>query len=377
MLQSTSGCQSIDPQDMKLATQNRLLWLDVAKGWGSLLVVCGHVMLGLQAAAIIPQQTTFLTPLFQAKYLFNVPLFFVIAGLTVETSLRKGKQAFFLEKVFTLVYPYFLWSIIVVFLQSQAGQSINHPKSMSALQTIWYNPPSPLWMLYSLFICHLVLAALPDSDRSSTMLILSTGALTAMFVIAKVRDIPLVKTDQENLVIQTIYHAWFYALGIKFRELLIKTEGGLARTAASFVVFVSLAAIYLCNTENHSVFSAACLPAALAGIVFVFLSAKTIHGPMARAWGVLGRGSMSIYVMHVIFGAAVRIGLLRIGVTNPVVHFVFGVAFAIFIPLMIHTLLKQMNMLPLLGLARLRPNQGQCHYLPTAEFKNEGLATSE
>lgn len=377
MLRSTQNCFSLAHSigTMSSSNQQRFLWLDMAKGWGSFLVVCGHVMLGLEGAGILQQESNHWSLLYQAKYLFNMPLFFVIAGLAVESSLRKGKQAFLLDKIFSLVYPFFLWSFVVVFLQSQAGQSINHPKSLSALQTIWYDPPSPFWMLYSLLICHLVTAWLPERNRSTNLLILTTGALALMFAVAWGWDHSL---EKENLLERTIYHAWFYALGFKFRDWIINTAGGPRRALSSSAIFVGVAAIYLYSTENFNHFSAAGIPGALAGIALILLTAKTFEGTFAKVWGVVGRASMSIYVMHVIFGAAVRVGLLKIGVTNPAAHFVLGVTLAIAIPLGTHTLFRHLKMLPLFGLARFRPNQGKRFYLPSAAFKNEALlATSE
>jgi fucose 4-O-acetylase-like acetyltransferase len=333
------------------ANQTRFLWLDIAKGWGSFLVVCGHVMLGLEGAGLLEHGTTWYSTLYHAKYLFNMPLFFVIAGLTVESSLRKGKQTFLLDKLHSLVYPFFLWSFVVVFLQSRAGSSINNPKSLAALQSIWYDPPSPFWMLYSLLLCHLVAAAFPERGRSTNLLLLSSGGLVLLFSADWFLSIPLAK---ENLVCRTLYHAWFYAVGIKCREMLMNVAGGVGRIAFSFAVFASLAMLCLATTEDHTVFHAASLPAAVAGIAFLVLFAKTIRGPVAEAWGALGRASMSIYVMHVIVGAAVRVVLLKLGVTHPTIHFLVGVSLAISLPYQLHAMLRHWQLLPALGLARLK-----------------------
>ena len=45
-------------------------------------------------------------------YTFHMPLFFFLAGLNVPHSLRRGTGPFLSSKVWTLAYPYVLWSLI-------------------------------------------------------------------------------------------------------------------------------------------------------------------------------------------------------------------------------------------------------------------------
>lgn len=73
----------------------RLLWLDIAKGLGIILVVVGHVLLR-SPSAIAAQASSYI-------YLFHMPLFFVLAGITLKPT---PWRRFAIHKVVTLLIPY-------------------------------------------------------------------------------------------------------------------------------------------------------------------------------------------------------------------------------------------------------------------------------
>lgn len=72
-------------------TNNRIEWIDTAKGMGLILVVLGHLHIPFLASWI---------------YLFHMPLFFFLSGVVYS-----GQQYSFLEfltrRIKTLVVPYF------------------------------------------------------------------------------------------------------------------------------------------------------------------------------------------------------------------------------------------------------------------------------
>lgn len=69
---------------------NKLLWVDVLKGFGMLTVVAGHIYGGEIARNI---------------YIFHMPLFFFISGYLFEPTLEYKK--YFIKKVVHLLVPYF------------------------------------------------------------------------------------------------------------------------------------------------------------------------------------------------------------------------------------------------------------------------------
>lgn len=100
------------------AQGERLAWLDIAKGIGIVLVVTGHVLLGSDAA--------YAQPIANAIFAFHMPLFFLLAGLTLK---RQAPREFALRKlvVFGLPYLGFLAALGVPTLMLSCGLGSPQP----------------------------------------------------------------------------------------------------------------------------------------------------------------------------------------------------------------------------------------------------------
>ncbi|MCH4853769.1 acyltransferase [Bifidobacterium pseudolongum] len=82
----------------------RILWIDIAKGIAMLLVFYGH----LGGAGDNPWFPN-LTGSIWVVYLFHMPLFFMLSGLTFHPN--KDFRTFFISRFKRLVIPYFFFSI--------------------------------------------------------------------------------------------------------------------------------------------------------------------------------------------------------------------------------------------------------------------------
>jgi surface polysaccharide O-acyltransferase-like enzyme len=72
--------------------------------------------------------------------------------------------------------------------------------------------------------------------------------------------------------------------------------------------------------------------------------------PYARWLGVLGAASMSIYVLHTIFSAGLRIAWRMSGIDNNLLALVLGTLVGIFVPLAIWGVARRYHLLPWFGL---------------------------
>src|ERR671933_120684 len=97
----------------------RVDWIDYAKGVGIILVVYGHVVIGITNAGIIASATDTLRlfPKYSLDliYTFHMSLFFFLSGLVADGNPSKSNGDFkslFWKKVKTIAYPYLVWSII-------------------------------------------------------------------------------------------------------------------------------------------------------------------------------------------------------------------------------------------------------------------------
>lgn len=83
---------------MENNNKQRILWLDMAKGYGIIFVIMGHWN--------IPYLTDYL-------YAFHIPLFFFLSGVVFST--KADFASFFKSKIRRIIVPYFCLSLPVIF----------------------------------------------------------------------------------------------------------------------------------------------------------------------------------------------------------------------------------------------------------------------
>lgn len=129
--------------------KQRINYIDVAKGFGIICIVFGHVM-----------KSGFLR---QAIFAFHVPFFFLISGMTYNCKQDK-KQVFF-DKVKRLMIPYFVFSLISIVIYAVTirmgwieGDGRLIPNILGMLyansNTGYMEWNKPLWFLPCLFIVY-------------------------------------------------------------------------------------------------------------------------------------------------------------------------------------------------------------------------------
>lgn len=154
MIQATSTMIQATSTKVK---QQRLHWVDYAKGIGIFLVVVGHTLRGLVKSSIL-EESAFIMWVDRWIYAFHMPLFFFISGLFVVRSLSKPFKSFVLDKISVIVYPYFIWSILQNILQILTSRYTNQPVTFTDIWRIIYQPYQQFWFLYTLFIILLAYA---------------------------------------------------------------------------------------------------------------------------------------------------------------------------------------------------------------------------
>ena len=318
----------------------RQFWQDRAKGIGISLVVFGHVLRGLVHSGMLTN-TALVATLDYTIYTFHMPLFFLLAGLNVEGSLRRGRRGFLSDKLLTIVYPYFLWSLLQTGLKITIPENVNLPNTAGDLLAILFEPPAQFWFLYVLMLCHVVLALVP---RSGLMLML-------MFALAGAAMSGVFPYVLQKL----LFNFPFYLAGVIFSR---KIADWFPNGWVGLLQIVILACLFgLCAVLKAAAFGLdfeeiAVFPAACAGIAIVICCAKLMDGKNGRWAAALGTMSMTIYILHITAGAATRVMLVKLfGITEPAIHLILGVMAGLLIPICAHMVLRKFGLLPWLGLA--------------------------
>ncbi|HLG79973.1 MAG TPA: acyltransferase [Bradyrhizobium sp.] len=330
-----SFVQAVRPRPAPDVT--RTMWIDFARGIGIILVVYGHVLGGLVGARVFPDG-----PLAQwmdyTLYTFHMPLFFFLAGLNVQRSLRRGAQSFLAGKAWTIAYPYVLWSLVQGGTTMLLARDANIPILPSDLAAIWYRPIAQFWFLYALIICHVAAALIP----SRRMMIALAAVAFAVFLLLHLGPgLPL-----------TLHHFPFYVAGVYgARAAAAWRRSGWPVLALTVLTFAG-AAVLGGNLSGMNPNGLASLPASVLGIGATVMLCKmldeTRHGWLA----LLGVASMTIYVLHILTGSGIRIIMLKLHLPpEPLVYLLVGTAAGVILPLLAHLVLQRLHLLAPLGLA--------------------------
>jgi fucose 4-O-acetylase-like acetyltransferase len=291
--------------------------LDIAKGFGILLVVLGHCLEGLKTSGYFPPQLQWPTLTFFLIYLFHMPLFFVVSGHLASGKHRPARQVI-ARLVPTILYPYFLWSILeglmLVYL-SKYTNSHAQTSSLYSLYKILWAPIVPYWFLYALFFCHLWYLAIRRLPHWVQL------AVAVAVFLAPMLFLQSVSYAYTQIVFETVRGFLYFVLGLV--SVAQVRQFGQWTAIAATALFALFATIFYQSQLSGSYGAVAVLPAAVAGIVATLAWSRLIAAAQGRftatfaqTFAFLGRYSMSIYVMHIFFTAGVRIALKRLA-ANP------------------------------------------------------------
>jgi fucose 4-O-acetylase-like acetyltransferase len=335
----------------------RIEWLDLARGIGVVLVVAGHAERGLAAAAIAQGQGWRLFDL--GLYTFHMPLFMLLAGLNVPASLRRGRNEFLAGKLWTIAWPYVLWSLVQGVLMVELSGMTNGHVDWAGLTMIGWRPISPFWFLYALMVYMSVVAAIGIRARVLVPLAVA-GQLALQFA-------PRRFIAGDSIDHQLCYQAAFFVAGVlassRIKALRLRTARVLLPLAMA-CWWAAFRAMPLSGATPY--LEPASLPAAFAGIVIVLALSRLLAQTALRPLFVgLGQASMTIYVMHILGTAGARTALTRLHVPQQaVIWWLVCSAIGIGLPWLAHELLARFALLTPLGLAPRKRAAGPAR-LPT------------
>jgi fucose 4-O-acetylase-like acetyltransferase len=166
---------------------NRIKWLDSARGLGIILVVIGHALGGLIDSKLGANQDVF-RQLFFAIYTFHMPLFFLLSGLMVTKRLEKGQGIFLRGLIPSIIWPYFLWSVIQFSIIYALGSLVNRPAESywPVILSLPWSTVSQFWFLYALFWMHILSVLLiPRLGREGFVLLALALKSLALILICR------------------------------------------------------------------------------------------------------------------------------------------------------------------------------------------------
>ena len=368
----------------------RAEWIDAAKGAAIMAVVFGHVWRGLDTAGLGPGAPIFET-VDRFIYLFHMPAFFLLAGLTFPRVLaragaardesggaaagagpssRAAMTALARSRLERLLLPMILWTYLFIALRMLPGQLANEPTEPSALLR-WPLPPyAHLWFLWALFGIQMLTATawLAAGGRASARA--GLGACLALAALAWPLGAQL-SPLLSGFLGAVLHHLPAFVLGLALGlragapDSLARGRGAprrisplLAAGGAALFALCQAASLLSAPAPDTGMQVQGLLSGLPTGLLRDLLSLGAALGFCALVDGLwsgrpgrgasglraLGRNSMIIYLAHVPAAAAVRIAMQAAGIEDLATHLILGSVIGLLAPLLA---------LPLLGGTRL------------------------
>ena len=305
---------------MKISSSTQYEWVNYAKGIGIVLVVYGHVARGVFNAGMTEDDKLF--KLVDAViYSFHMPLFFFLSGLFFVGSLcKRGGKGLVGSKLGTIVYPYILWSLIQGGLSYSLQGITNFKTTVTDVLSLLWLPHDQFWFLYALFVVF-VFYTLAYSLFQNILVLFVLSLFLYIF-----------KGDLRvswSVANAAINFGVYFCAGMLFSHYKANDF-----KVNYFWVLATVVVFALSQYCFHSQFytgDVVKLMMALIGIGMVVVISKLL-GERFNILRQLGRSSLEIYLVHVIFGSGFRIIVQYLfNVEDSAFHLIFGTLVGVFV----------------------------------------------
>lgn len=314
----------------KAAVRTREKWVDDVKVIACILVVLGHFFQSMTKANILPENDLY--EWFETTiYYFHVPLFFICSGYLYQKYSRVNNVSSWCrnvaKKVLALGVPYLTFSTATWLLKTVFADSVNK-QADGLFSTLVVNPSAPYWYLYALFFIFLVTLTFRSVKATAVGLIIALAAKT--IILMGGYSIYAVSTVLSNEI-------WF-VFGMSICVFNIQPKSKRVQGTIFGLLFIILSIAVYTVEISSSVISFAM---GLLACVAVILMVAGFEDKFGRVMDFLAKYTMPIFLMHTLFAAPVRSVLLKMGITNTVVHIVLGLAISFAGPIIAAWIMKK------------------------------------
>lgn len=315
----------------KTAVRTREKWVDDVKVIACILVVLGHFFQSMTKADILPENDLygwFNTTI----YYFHVPLFFICSGYLYQKYSKVNSAGSWCKnvakKALALGVPYATFTTATWVLKKLFSSSVND--QIGGLgDTLLFHPTAPYWYLYALFFIFWV------TPTFSSVKVAAVGLVVALAA----KGLILTGGGYSNYSVSTVLsnEIWF-VLGMSICAFNVQLKGRKVQGTIFGLLFIILS-IVVYTTEISS--SAISFAMGLLACVAVILMVAGFEEKFGRGMDFLAKYTMPIFLMHTLFAAPARSVLLKMRITNAVVHIVLGLVISFAGPIIAAWIMKK------------------------------------
>ena len=186
-------------------TKDRIIYIDMLKGFSMICIVLGHVLNGNYALQCIVSS-------------FHVPIYFIISGLLWKNSKLKCNKIYIKKVVKNLLIPYFFFSLVngLFYIIQGANEQyiknlIKHTLCMAGVGAIWFVPTLAITkIIFSLIL----------KIKGKLIQLAIIVSMTLLFLIGSQSTANLAEIVIYRIIIGTV----FIAIGYYCYEMFEKIE---------------------------------------------------------------------------------------------------------------------------------------------------------
>jgi len=316
---------------------DRIAWVDTAKGIAIILVVFGHIFRGVHDAGFrIDEQLYILID--SVVYSFHMHLFFFLSGLFFYQSYQKHQSKIIFSKLDTLIYPFILWSLLQGGIEVLFSGYTNGNLRTEDIFSLFWEPRAQFWFLYTLFLVFLIVTIFYS--------LFSNKGIYTLFIISMILYLNINYFKPFLIPLYIFTYLPFFLLGILFSRFFSNLT--FENPKILFVLFIFfILAQYLFHSTfglNFQILGISSFIVSLVSVLFFISAAQFLSKKRVDFLTFIGINSMAIYLMHIIFGAGIRIFLDRVfGIDSFIFHILFGLIAGVGLPLVILFFINRFN----------------------------------
>lgn len=318
-------------------------WVDYARGIAIVLVLYRHIVVGLGFSNIkIPQ---LVYDVQEYSFNFRMPVFFILSGCFLFLSLKKySEHKVFIRKVNSLLYPYVLWTVILITFQIAFSDHTNASRTVKDYLYIILQPREldHMWYLLALFNTSALFILLWRflGEHPVSHLCLAVVLHFASFLLKDV-----------SLLSDPFYHYIFLLVGTYIPKYLIRLE----EKGNPFFIKVLLITIpfFICGQyfwmEQRDKPVLLAIPFVIVifvAFLFFYCVCRILQNAGTADWlRVIGKNSLYIYILHLYVIASLRVFFIKVlDIRTVAILLPLSLVLGILIPILAYRLANRFNM---------------------------------
>lgn len=325
---------------MSTARKDRVPWVDTVRGFSMVLVVFGHALIGVTTRFEPTQISQFCLLLI---YCIHMPVLFALAGYLCQPLMDRPLHRFQRQVFARIIWPYFVWANILLAVHFLASDYANSTVATYRPWSVLWHPPAVMWFLYALF-CAIALRRMMNKAPQWVICIVGVFCMVAPFIS------PL-------MPIHARFVGLFLITSTLSRMQMQKTRYSLVIVCATLSFGFLIWRSWIGSSADQLGYPAGTiefLPALFVSPILVFSGAMKLRERFSRLtlWNlldVIGRHSMAIFVLHIVFTAGLRVAFVEAGLDNIWVLSVLATTGGLIMPLGISILAARSQFGWLLG----------------------------